>query len=53
MIDSQVTLLDGDKDSSCWGAVCLGGEVTETRACLMCWLCYEFTDSMMEISGPH
>lgn len=53
MIDSWAALLDGDKDDSCWEAVCLSGAVIETEACLMCWLYYEFTDSMMEISGLH
>ena len=29
------------------------GALIESGACLMCWLYYEFTDSMMEISGLH
>lgn len=53
MIDSRPALLDRDKDDLCRDAVCLSGAVIEPAACLMCWLCYEFTDSMMEISGLH
>lgn len=53
MIDCRSILLEGDKDDSCREAVCFIGAVIETGACLMFWLCYEFTDSMTEISGLH
>lgn len=38
-----------DKDLSRDG-VCLSGAVIQTVACLIYWLCSEFTDSLMEIS---
>lgn len=53
MIASRPLFLEGDKGDSCWEAVCFSVAVIETGACLMCWLCYEFEDSMMEISGLH
>lgn len=49
--DRWLTALDTDKDDLCRDAVCLSDALIEATACLMCWLCYEFTDGTMEISG--
>lgn len=48
--DRWLTALDTDKDDLCRDAVCLSHALIEAAACLMCWLCYEFTDGTMEIS---
>lgn len=49
--DRWLTALGTDKDDLCRDTVCLGDALIEAVACLMCWLCCEFTDGTMEISG--